>query len=107
MVRPSLFFTCLFCMKPEDARIGVLQGTPQGPSPFFLMLPLQQLTVGDARLFKQLQAPTGERVLGTVGLEGTGLQPHSGGWHRARTQEDRNVREKPACRKSQARPAPC
>lgn len=85
-VRPSLLFTCLFCMKPEDARMGVLQGTPEGSSPFFLMLPSQQLTVGDASLFKQLQAPTGEGFReGWLG--GTGLQPQSKGWHLIRGQK--------------------
>lgn len=69
-VRPSLSLTCLFCMKPEDARVGVLQGTPQGSAPLFLMLQSQQLTVGDASLFKQLQAPTGGRVLGGGWLGG-------------------------------------
>lgn len=53
--KPTL--TCLICMKPQDTRIWVFQGPPQGSSTFLLLLLVQDFTVGDPCLFKHLEAP--------------------------------------------------
>lgn len=55
--RASKGFTCLVSMKPEDARVRVLQRASKGTTTFLCMLTMKKFTVRDSRFFKHLQTP--------------------------------------------------